>query len=118
MIHLENKRLQEPEAEWGRKDEEKPPSKACAKLSYMDGTTGRPYIIDTLTRLTTFEILTSAQMVCKVWFNICKNPLMWRTIDMRGGDLYSLGKNCGNLVEVKFDDFHDAANVLEYIADR
>ncbi|XP_048446731.1 putative F-box/LRR-repeat protein 21 [Pyrus x bretschneideri] len=49
-------------------------------------------IISIMSRLTTLEILTSAQVVCKVWFNICKNPLMWRTIDMRGDDLYSLGK--------------------------
>lgn len=50
-------------------------------------------IISIMSRLTTLEILTSAQVVCKVWFNICKNPLMWSTIDMRGDDLYSLGKN-------------------------
>ncbi|RXI08725.1 hypothetical protein DVH24_022869 [Malus domestica] len=76
-------------------------------------------------------------MVCKVWFNICKNPLMWRTIDMRGllvksnREIYLLtmkydlkkmcrhavDSSCGNLVEVKLDDFNDAATVLEYIAD-
>ncbi|KAM1054203.1 hypothetical protein ACFX13_001647 [Malus domestica] len=94
-------------------------------------------IISILSRLTTFDILTSVPMVCKAWFNICKNPLMWLTIDMRGllvksnreihllsmkYDLkkmcrHAVDSSCGNLVKVKFDDFNDAATVLEYIAD-
>ncbi|RXI08726.1 hypothetical protein DVH24_022870 [Malus domestica] len=39
--------------------------------------------------------------LCKVWFNICKNPLRWRTIDMRGGNLYSLGKNSSRLTSLR-----------------
>ncbi|CAN6569070.1 unnamed protein product [Malus baccata var. baccata] len=30
---------------------------------------------------------------------------------------HAVDSSCGNLVEVKFDDFNDAATVLEYIAD-
>jgi hypothetical protein len=35
-----------------------------------------------LQRLDTFEIVTSACLVCPLWWNICKDPLMWRTIRM------------------------------------
>ena len=35
-----------------------------------------------LQRLGTFEILTTACLVCTQWFKICKDPLMWRTIHM------------------------------------
>ncbi|KAM1183270.1 hypothetical protein TB2_001533 [Malus domestica] len=31
---------------------------------------------------------------------------------------HAVDSSCGNLVEVKFDDFNDTATVLEYIADR
>ncbi|PNX90104.1 F-box protein skip19 [Trifolium pratense] len=33
-----------------------------------------------LQRLGTVEILMSASRVCSLWWNICKDPLMWRTI--------------------------------------
>ncbi|KAF4401696.1 hypothetical protein G4B88_000744 [Cannabis sativa] len=35
-----------------------------------------------LFRLGAIEIMTSVQMVCKSWLDICKDPLMWKTIDM------------------------------------
>ncbi|RHN68162.1 putative F-box domain-containing protein [Medicago truncatula] len=35
-----------------------------------------------LQRLDTVEIVTSARNVCSLWRNICKDPLMWRTIHM------------------------------------
>lgn len=31
-------------------------------------------------RLGTVEIVTSACQVCSLWWNICKDPFMWRTI--------------------------------------
>jgi len=37
-----------------------------------------------LRRLDTVEIVTSARNVCPLWWNICKDPLMWRTIQMTG----------------------------------
>jgi len=35
-----------------------------------------------LQRLDTLEIVTSASVVCPLWWNICKDPLIWRTIDL------------------------------------
>ncbi|XP_058783519.1 putative F-box/LRR-repeat protein 23 [Vicia villosa] len=35
-----------------------------------------------LLRLDVCEILTSACGVCSLWWNICKDPLMWRTINL------------------------------------
>lgn len=35
-----------------------------------------------LHRLGTFDVVTSACEVCSLWWNICKDPLMWRTISM------------------------------------
>ncbi|GMN54580.1 hypothetical protein TIFTF001_023700 [Ficus carica] len=35
------------------------------------------------TRLGAVEILKSAQRVCSSWLEICKDPLLWRIIDMR-----------------------------------
>ncbi|GAU22400.1 hypothetical protein TSUD_122860 [Trifolium subterraneum] len=35
-----------------------------------------------LQRLSTIDIVTSACQVCPLWWNICKDPLMWRTVDM------------------------------------
>ncbi|XP_058746359.1 putative F-box/LRR-repeat protein 23 [Vicia villosa] len=36
-------------------------------------------------RLCTLEIVTSASVVCPLWWDICKDPLIWRTIDMVTG---------------------------------
>ncbi|CAN8308539.1 unnamed protein product [Cochlearia groenlandica] len=35
-----------------------------------------------LTRLGAFDILENAQKVCKLWHRVCKDPLMWRKIEM------------------------------------
>ncbi|XP_047949537.1 F-box protein SKIP19-like [Salvia hispanica] len=35
-----------------------------------------------LQRLHTEEILESAQKVCTTWWRVCKNPAMWRVIDL------------------------------------
>ncbi|PQQ07434.1 F-box protein SKIP19 [Prunus yedoensis var. nudiflora] len=83
-----------------------------------------------LSRLGAIEILTSAQMVCVTWRNICKDPLTWRTIDMRV-DLddqrhihYDLEKMCrhavdrssGNLIDINVDIF-GTDELLKYITD-
>ncbi|KEH22429.1 putative F-box/LRR-repeat protein 23 [Medicago truncatula] len=39
-----------------------------------------------LQRLNAVEIVTSASLVCALWWNICKEPLMWRTIHMGYND--------------------------------
>ncbi|CAJ2640727.1 unnamed protein product [Trifolium pratense] len=46
-----------------------------------------------LQRLETFEIVTSACLVCPLWWNICKDPLMWRTIRMRKRNIYHSDNN-------------------------
>ncbi|XP_045831083.1 F-box protein SKIP19-like [Trifolium pratense] len=40
----------------------------------------REITINILQRLDTVEIVTSVCVVCPLWWNICKDPLMWRTI--------------------------------------
>lgn len=80
-----------------------------------------------LSRLGAIEILTSAQMVCATWNNICKDPLMWCTIDLRDLDHqkhihYDLEKMCrhavdrssGNLVCINVEDF-SSDELLTYI---
>ncbi|XP_062096289.1 F-box protein SKIP19-like [Humulus lupulus] len=70
-----------------------------------------------LSRLGAIEIMTSGQMVCKSWLDICKDPLMWRTIDMRnngdrdfGLDLEKMcrdvvDRSCGQLVDINIEQF-------------
>ncbi|XP_058761254.1 putative F-box/LRR-repeat protein 23 [Vicia villosa] len=42
----------------------------------------RDITINILRRLGTVELVTSASVACPLWWNICKDPLMWSTIDM------------------------------------
>ncbi|KAK9936877.1 hypothetical protein M0R45_013699 [Rubus argutus] len=80
-----------------------------------------------LSRLGTIDILETAQKVCTTWYKICKDPLMWRTIDLRYDDfpkVYDLGKmcryavdrSCGNLVTINLD-FFGTDELLKYITD-
>ncbi|KAG2688855.1 hypothetical protein I3843_09G113300 [Carya illinoinensis] len=82
-----------------------------------------------LLRLGAIEILTSAQKVCLLWRNICKDPSMWRAVDMRNpGDLcdmpYDLETMCrhavdrsfGQLVDINVEHF-GTDELLNYIAD-
>lgn len=39
-----------------------------------------------LGRLDTIDILNNAQKVCRSWRRVCKDPAMWRKIDMRNSD--------------------------------
>ncbi|XP_051136344.1 F-box protein SKIP19-like [Andrographis paniculata] len=57
-----------------------------------------------LHRLGAFEILTSAQNVCKSWRSVCQDPALWRSIDMQNpGDpwetQYNLDKMCCHAVD-------------------
>lgn len=45
---------------------------------------------DILQRLGAFTILTRARKVCSLWWIICQDPLMWRTIDMGMDYIYLL----------------------------
>lgn len=85
-----------------------------------------------LQRLSVFEIVTSACLVCPLWWNICKDPLMCRTIKLNEIiDMISMLKNlpypkspicryavkrsCGLPEDININDFgHD--DLLEYIA--
>ncbi|KAJ9566038.1 hypothetical protein OSB04_002004 [Centaurea solstitialis] len=68
-----------------------------------------------LQRLDAVEILTSAQKVCRNWRRICKDPAMWKTIDL---DHYSYAssytkndfeklckqavhRSCGELIDIR-----------------
>ncbi|KAK9267231.1 hypothetical protein L1049_009653 [Liquidambar formosana] len=81
-----------------------------------------------LLKLGAVEILNSAQKVCSSWRKICKDPTMWRTIDMRNlGDLgdydlermaqHAVDRSCGQLVEINVEDF-GTDDLLKYITDR
>ncbi|ONI11104.1 hypothetical protein PRUPE_4G087900 [Prunus persica] len=84
-----------------------------------------------LLRLGAIEILTSAQMVCVMWRDICRDPLTWRTIDMRvdpddqrhiGYDFekmcsHAIDRSSGNLIDINVDHF-GTDELLKYITDR
>ncbi|XP_041023868.1 F-box protein SKIP19-like [Juglans microcarpa x Juglans regia] len=82
-----------------------------------------------LLRLGAIEILTSAQKVCLLWRNICKDPSMWRAVDMRNpGDFWDMpydletmcrhavDRSCGQLVDINVEYF-GTDELLNYIAD-
>ena len=82
-----------------------------------------------LQRLGAIEILTSAQHVCKLWYNLCKDPSMWRTIEMLNCYnlmyIYDLEKMCrravdrssGQLRDINLEFFVND-DLLNYIANR
>ncbi|XP_038883506.1 F-box protein SKIP19-like [Benincasa hispida] len=80
-----------------------------------------------LLKLGAIEILTSAQNVCSSWRKICKDPLMWRVIDMRNsGNLYDMDhdleimcrhavdRSCGQLIDINIEYF-GTDELLQYI---
>ncbi|KAL6282710.1 hypothetical protein ACE6H2_013639 [Prunus campanulata] len=89
----------------------------------------RDVTVSILSRLRPVEILESAQMVCMAWRIICKDPLMWRTIDMANDgeddDMFynldavcrhAVDRSCGRLVDINIEHFGDD-DLLEYITD-
>ncbi|CAH8273265.1 unnamed protein product [Arabidopsis lyrata] len=83
-----------------------------------------------LIRLSVADILNNAQKVCRPWRRICKEPSMWRKIDMRSlirdrGMLDPLAIMCrhavdrsqGGLVKIHLGNFVND-DLLDYIADR
>ncbi|CAK9142848.1 unnamed protein product [Ilex paraguariensis] len=83
-----------------------------------------------LHRVGAIDILENVQKVCTTWRRICKDPAMWRVIDMCNlGDLhsipYDLEKMCrhavdrsqGQLIDINIEYF-GTDELLEYIADR
>ncbi|XP_058752321.1 F-box protein SKIP19-like [Vicia villosa] len=83
-----------------------------------------------LQRLGTVEIVTSACLVCPLWWNICKDPLMWHTIHMtnfirlfhknHSDDLkiccYAVERSCGHLIDINIKFFAND-DLLECIAE-
>lgn len=76
------------------------------------------------------SVLTSARSVCSSWRRICKDPSMWRKIDMRNlGDFWDmdhdLEKMCrhavdlsdGHLVDISIEYF-GTDELLKHIAER
>ncbi|CAA7039079.1 unnamed protein product [Microthlaspi erraticum] len=83
-----------------------------------------------LLRLGAIEILENAQKVCKSWHHICKDPLMWRKIDMHndlGHEHKTICRHkamCRHVVDrsqgglVKIDIWYFGTDsLLDYIAD-
>lgn len=81
-------------------------------------------------KLGAIEILTSAQFVCSSWNKICKDPSMWRVIDMHNlGDLHDMEYNLeimcmhavfrshGQLVDINIEYF-GTDDLLRYITRR
>ncbi|XP_057735901.1 F-box protein SKIP19-like [Arachis stenosperma] len=78
-------------------------------------------------KLTTFQILTSVQFVCRIWHRICMDPLMWRTINMCDIGVYdsvdyklgemcrhAIDRSCGLLVDITIKYF-GTDDLLKYI---
>jgi hypothetical protein len=82
-----------------------------------------------LLRLGAIDILTSAQMVCSPWRNLCKDPSMWRIVHMCNPhsqwgipDLETMcrqavDRSCGQLVDI-YMEYLGNDNLLRHIADR
>ncbi|GMI80388.1 SKP1/ASK-Interacting protein 19 [Hibiscus trionum] len=83
-----------------------------------------------ISRLGAIEILNNVQNVCSQWRNICKDPSMWRSIDMRNlGDLHDMDydlekmcfhavdRSCGHLLDINIEYF-GTDELLRYISER
>ncbi|CAK9140259.1 unnamed protein product, partial [Ilex paraguariensis] len=83
-----------------------------------------------LHRVRTIDVLMNVQSVCSAWRRLCKDPAMWRVIDIHSSGalfdmLYDLESMCrhavdrseGHLVEVNFEYF-GTDELLHYIAER
>jgi hypothetical protein len=83
-----------------------------------------------LQRLGTIDIVTSACLVCPQWWNICKDPFMWRTIQITNtlvspyshvelADMsrYAIERSCGHLENIHIDSFC-TDHLLECIAEK
>ncbi|KAK8662008.1 hypothetical protein V6N13_091596 [Hibiscus sabdariffa] len=80
-----------------------------------------------LSRLGAIDILNSAQKVCSQWRNICKDPSMWRSIDMRNSGewedgrvhdmcFHAVDRSCGHLLDINIEHF-GTDELLFYIAE-
>ncbi|XVF81982.1 hypothetical protein PTKIN_Ptkin16aG0006300 [Pterospermum kingtungense] len=90
----------------------------------------RDLTVSILSRLGAIQIIESAQKVCMQCRNICKDPSMWRSIDMRNLDdlssmpydlekmcMHAIDRSCGGLVDINIEYF-GTDELLAYIAHR
>ncbi|XP_019090167.1 PREDICTED: F-box protein SKIP19-like [Camelina sativa] len=80
-----------------------------------------------LHRLGAIEILKNAEKVCRSWRRVCKDPSMWRKIDMHNSEdmecnleimcHHAIDRSQGGLVEIDLWYF-GTDDLLNYIADR
>ncbi|KAJ4833863.1 hypothetical protein Tsubulata_035730 [Turnera subulata] len=86
--------------------------------------------ISILQRLGAVEIMESVQLVCTTWRSVCKDPSMWRSIDMSNrGEPYSMphdleimcrnavDRSSGHLLHIIIQHF-GTDELLHYIAER
>ncbi|PNX85734.1 F-box protein skip19 [Trifolium pratense] len=83
-----------------------------------------------LGRLSTIYMVTSVCLVCPLWWNICKDPHIWRTIHISYFETYyrryinyfdeilryAVDRSCGHLEDIVIDTFC-SDELLEYIAE-
>ncbi|CAL9015948.1 unnamed protein product [Prunus brigantina] len=104
-----------------------PPETETQTRNWLD--LPRDVTVSILSRLRAIDVLESAQKVCMGWRNICKDPLIWRTVDMSHGDCdfaaydldkmcrHAVDRSCGNLVDINIE--HNCTDdLLKYITDR
>ena len=82
-----------------------------------------------LMKLGTFEILETAQFVCKFWYNLCKDPSIWRLIKMQNLDepeleekhrkmlCNAVDRSSGGLISLDIEGF-GSDQLISYVADR
>ncbi|XP_057445055.1 putative F-box/LRR-repeat protein 23 [Lotus japonicus] len=83
--------------------------------------------ITILQKLDAIEIVTGASGVCSLWWNICKDPSIWRTIvminlrsspyDLKKICCFAVSRSCG-LVEDLNIEYFATDDLLFHIADR
>uniref|UniRef100_A0A1J3EUQ5 F-box protein SKIP19 n=1 Tax=Noccaea caerulescens TaxID=107243 RepID=A0A1J3EUQ5_NOCCA len=113
-----------------------PPSSSSSPHVMKDGDHGNwaelpPDLTSSiLVRLGAIEILENAQKVCRSWRRVCKDPSMWRKIDMRNPEelsspkydleimcRHAVDRSQGGLLEIEIWYF-GTDSLLNYIADR
>ncbi|KAL9227152.1 hypothetical protein vseg_002879 [Gypsophila vaccaria] len=89
----------------------------------------RDVTLTILLKLGVIEVLESAQFVCKMWYNLCKDPSMWRSIRIRNVDeselvvrhekmMYNaVDRSAGGLVDVDIEGF-GSDELRSYVASR
>ncbi|KAK6150119.1 hypothetical protein DH2020_017644 [Rehmannia glutinosa] len=79
-----------------------------------------------LRRLGVVDILENAQKVCTTWRTVCKDPAMWRVIDIRyNGEVRDCSMMCrhavdlsqGQLIDLHMENFGDSETLL-YVCKR